>query len=111
MAISRFFAHLGAPLRNYRWSWGAIDRQGRAILRAWRDETRIVGGETYILVARHSAYTDKQSHPGYQERLRHLDALRKNCPTFALIVEARDTDARPGRSGALTGPSYGASAM
>lgn len=95
MSITRHFEYLGAPLRNCRWSWGAIDKKGRTIVRAWRDETREVNGGTYILVARHSAYQSKQSHPGYRERMRHIESLKEGGMTYALLVEAKDPVERP----------------
>ena len=38
MSLSGYFRSLGAPLKNYRWSWGAVSPVGEVNLRVWTDE-------------------------------------------------------------------------
>ena len=40
MSRSKLFEKLGAPLRNFRWSWGAVSESGDAYLAVWTDQFR-----------------------------------------------------------------------
>ena len=74
MSISAFFRQLGAPLRNIRWAWGAVRRDGPVVLRVWDDFLEVIDGEEYALVD----YKPKpgRSELGYRERLEHVNLLR-----------------------------------
>jgi hypothetical protein len=96
VSISSHFSALGAPLRNIRWSWGAVDRQGRSFVRAWDDEVREVDGETVIRLTLHEAFRDRMPrHPGYSERLEHIQAMRNDAQGYVVICRAKDKTSRP----------------
>ncbi len=95
MSITGHFSQIGAPLANMRWSWGANAEHGRTVVRAWKDETVDTKGGKYIRLINHVAYEEKQAHPGYRERQRHVEELRKGKPTYAVILEVKDPESRP----------------
>ncbi|MFM2272611.1 MAG: hypothetical protein RL702_1676 [Pseudomonadota bacterium] len=95
MSITKHFSQIGAPLVNVRWSWGAHGRCGRTVVRAWKDESIDAKGGRYIRLINHAAYEQKQSHPGYRERQRHIEGLRQGNPTYAIILEVKDPLAKP----------------
>jgi len=52
---STFFAWLGAPLVNSRWSWGAVrPTDGTVFLLVWQDRMAEVGGARLVQVVRRS---------------------------------------------------------
>lgn len=91
--ISKFFADLGFPLRNIRWSWGA--RAGDAIvLRAWQDEYR--GRERKVTVLREPAALDLSESFGVDERIVQLKAIwAGGIAGYAVLAEVRDRAERP----------------
>lgn len=100
MSISHFFEQLGAPLANNRWSWGAVTTQGlfdpkKVFLRVWNDERQAIDGVEYIRLINREAYRD-HSHPGYNERLRQIDALTQDgIIGFGVMVWAEDPNVLP----------------
>lgn len=91
--ISRFFADLGFPLWNIRWSWGSL--QGNALLlRTWQDEMKFQ--ERRMLVLKSTAAGHYSDSYGLDERIRHLEALwTGELGGYAVVAEAKDTDAKP----------------
>ena len=89
MNITQFFADtLHAPLLNPVWSWGAIDPHNRIFLRVWQDQIHPDAAGEKVEVfwknpRRHSA--------GYNERARHIEAIRKGAQAFAVVCTARET--------------------
>lgn len=51
MTISNkeFYELIGAPLKNYRWSWGAVRPDNSIMLTCSNEERRTVNGKTYTL--------------------------------------------------------------
>lgn len=72
--ISQFFAGLGFPLRNIRWSWGAKNAAGSAVLlRAWADGYSFK--DKTVMVLRKSDALDASDSFGHDERVNHLEEL------------------------------------
>ena len=83
-------------MANQRWSWGGVDNNNRRVfLRAWQDQTKVVGEKRMIRLAHHSFYSDQSSNPGYNERVRHLDLLSEGYEGFVVMCKAVDASARP----------------
>jgi len=91
--ISQFFADLGFPLRNIRWSWGA--RSGDVVvLRTWQDE--YVSRERKVTVLREPASYQESDSFGLDERIVQLMSLWEGeVAGYTVIVEAKDRAARP----------------
>ena len=92
-AISQFFADLGFPLRNIRWSWGARN-EDIVVLRTWQDE--YAGRERKVTVLREPAAHQETDSFGLDERIVQLKSLwLGEVAGYTVIVEARDKTARP----------------
>lgn len=92
-AISQFFADLGLPLRNIRWSWGARG-DGVVLLRTWQDE--YLGKERKVTVLREPAAHQETDSFGLDERIVQLKSLwNGEVAGYTVIVEAKDRTARP----------------
>jgi hypothetical protein len=90
------FALLGAPLANYRWSWGAVrPADGAVFLRVWQDRMREHGGRRFAQVTHHARYGGDSANPGYRERVGHVDRVRGGAPCYLVVCEAVDPAARP----------------
>ena len=95
MTISDFFEHsLGAPLRNTRWSWGAVSPSGHIYLRVWHDDFQTVQGLRCVRVVYPSR--PSRSH-GYSERQRHLRMIQSGAKAFGVIQTAIDPEESPRR--------------
>ena len=96
MPISAFFAYLGAPLRNRRWSWGAV-RLGdnHLFLRVWDDEKITLNGNWYMRLTAFEHYASRNRDLGWQERLRHIELIRQGTPTYMMICKVIDPQAAP----------------
>jgi hypothetical protein len=94
MSVTRFFERLGAPLANTRWSWGARRASdGAVFLRVWQSEKLIEGGRLHFLVLGDSDENAPAPRLGYNERLKHLEAVRNGAPCYLVMCMARDTAA------------------
>ena len=89
--ISSFFARLGFPLRNTRWSWGARSDLG-VLLTTWEDDLDETGRFVRVL----GWQSQGRSPSGLNER---LDALRTlwsgGLAGYVVVAEAKDTRAQP----------------
>lgn len=96
MKQTKFFELLGAPLRNSRWSWGAVrPKDGAVFLREWRDHIFDHEGERFIQVWWSSRGVPPARDLGARERLEHLDRIRAGAPGYIVVVVAKDVDAQP----------------
>jgi hypothetical protein len=89
MTISEFFEHtLRAKLNNKVWSWGAIDSSNRVFLRVWKDKIqRDADGEKVEVY-----WENPTIHSvGYNERRKHLDAIRSGAQAFGIVCTARES--------------------
>lgn len=92
MSISDLFAYLGAPLVNKRWSWGAIRSvDGAVVLRVWQD-LKFIDGEGIINYLVCTPNDDEALPLGYQERVRHTEAIRGGAPCFMIMCVAEDVE-------------------
>lgn len=96
MSLTEFFKQLGAPLANSRWSWGAQRASdGAVFLRVWQDRKRFEGERRYMLIDRHGDDPNASRNLGYQERLKHIAAIRSGAACYLVMCIARDVDATP----------------
>ena len=97
MSISSFFASLGAPLVNSRWSWGAQRPfDGAIFLRVFQEEKWIGDGRLHMAIGWGVELTADGQRPGYHERMRHVAAIRAGAPCFMVMCSAQDPTAPPG---------------
>ena len=96
MSLTQHFKKLGAPLKNSRWSWGAVrESDGVVFLRVWQDQKVRLDGKTYMMVTHHAAYVGNESSPGYKERLAQVALVRAGSPVYMIICIVGDPNARP----------------
>jgi putative restriction endonuclease len=89
LSISDFFKKvLGAPLKNARWSWGAVNPRTRQVfLRVWKDERDTVHGVDRI----HIFGPDwGRSSPGGPERRSHVQLIRSGAEGYGVLCVAKD---------------------
>jgi len=96
MSLTAFFERLGAPLKNWRWSWGAIrESDGAIFLRVCQDRKMRLDGKTYMMVTHHEAYVGNESSPGYRERLQQVELARDGRPVYMVMCLVKDPEGRP----------------
>jgi hypothetical protein len=93
--ISQFFAGLGFPLRNIRWSWGAKNAESTALLlRAWDDEYSFKA-KTVTVLREAERYLTSDSF-GLDERIVQLKELwTGGLAAYVVIATVRDAAAHP----------------
>ncbi len=96
MNLTEFFAYLGAPLANNRWSWGAV-RPGDAavVLRVWQDEWKKIGDLRAVRITDGGHFAAHPDSHGYIERMRQIDLIRAGNPSYMIMCLARDVNANP----------------
>lgn len=98
MSKSAFFARLGAPLRNARWSWGSQRvSDGSVFLCVWQYLKYVENGRMHMLIDRPAGPGDYKPNPGHAERTRHIASVRAGAPCFMVMCTATDPAARPRR--------------
>src|SRR5687768_5825819 len=96
MSISDFFKKLGAPLKNTRWSWGAIRPADEAVfLRVWQDRKIVRERVIYMMVTHHEKYANDEAALGYQERMQHVSKLRAGSRCYMVMCLAKNPNASP----------------
>ena len=97
ICMKDFFEMLGAPLKAYLWSWGAVrPSDGAVFLRVWKDDVRTHDGSRFVRVEK----LDWRSSPaklGRRERLEHLDLIRQGTRCYLVMCEVTDPSAKPRR--------------
>lgn len=95
MGTEAFFREvLGAPVRNVRWSWGALHpATGAVFLRVWEDQIRDGPDGREVMVFYHG----RSNSNGLSERQRHVDRIAAGFPAFGVICVAEDPSAPPPR--------------
>jgi hypothetical protein len=77
MSQKDFFAKLGAPLVNVRWSWGAIrERDTTVFLRVWDHEVQTREGREFVRVCRAASQVDST---GLRARTDHTTRSASSC--------------------------------
>lgn len=96
LSMTEMFERLGAPLRNKRWSWGAIRDDGIVFLRAWTDQTIQYQGSWWVRLTDTRHFEDNDpGNNGYQERLQHVREARKGATTYLVMCCPQDPTASP----------------
>lgn len=95
MSLTDLFNKLDAPLANRRWSWGGTRKDGTVFLRVWQDRKKKIDGKWHMMVTHHAAYKDDPESLGYQERLRHVKAVKAGVPCYMVMCLAKCPEDRP----------------
>ena len=96
MSVTNFFKNLGAPLKNTRWSWGAVrGADGAVFLRVWQDRKFIENKAVFMMLTHHEKYADDSQNLGYQERLAHVRLVENGADCFMIMCLAEDPEASP----------------
>ena len=95
MDITDLFKKVGAPLKNDRWSWGAVSEGGDVYLRVWQDEFRTIDGKQTVRVTAHKEFENDPKNLGYNERLKHVDKIRAGAKSFCILCLAKDPNSQP----------------
>ena len=95
MSLTNFFKKLEAPLVNSRWSWGAVRQDGSVVLRVYQDRKEKIDGEIYMMVANHVRFSGIEEKLGYQERLAHIEKIKKGAKCLMIMCLAKDVEAFP----------------
>jgi hypothetical protein len=95
VSITDFFKHLGAPLTNQRWSWGAVRGDKVIFLRVWQGETKKFDGVYCSMVTAHKWFAHDPDNLGHAERLRQVAAIADGARTYMIMCEAEDKNASP----------------
>ena len=95
MSLTDLFDKLGAPLANQRWSWGGTREDGTVFLRVWQDRKKKLDGKWFMMITHHSAYIDNPDSLGYQERLRHVQAVKEGATCYMVMCLADNPEDRP----------------
>lgn len=86
-SISKFYARLGLPLHNVRWSWGARAEHG-VLLTTWTDHLDKSG--RFVRVGRRK---QDRSLDGWNERMDHLRTLWSGgIAGYAVLATADNTE-------------------
>lgn len=97
MSRSGLFEKLGAPLRNPRWSWGAVSKSGNVYLAVWEDEFRRIKEKNFVRLTNNKISASKPGNHGYRERLEHVDLIRKGAKSFCVLCTVKDKSKSPRR--------------
>ena len=91
-SISAFFAEtLGAPLKNARWSWGAVHPDTGAVhFRVWENEVQTVNGIRYARLGTRLKPGRSPNRPGYRERLQHVKLVREGAAARCILCREND---------------------
>lgn len=96
MSLRDYFESIGARLRNYRWSWGAVrPTDGAVVLRVWQDEELRLNDKTLMRLTNHAAFRDSPGDLGFQERLNHIELIRDGATCYLVMCSADDPRASP----------------
>lgn len=92
MNISTFFRRtLRAPLRNERWSWGAVNATiGQLFLRVWADEKENIDGVPCYLIKANSWASTSSGSP---ERQRQIQMMKEGTQAYGVLCVAKDVRA------------------
>jgi hypothetical protein len=92
MTMKELFETLGAPLNNFRWSWGAVrERDGVVFLRVWQHQVRMHNGSRLVELTR----GDAPLKLGRRERLKHIDLIHNGARCYLIMCVAENPSATP----------------
>ena len=93
--ITEMFQYCNAPLKNIRWSWGAVSENNDIFLRVWENELAIIEDKRFYRVTHLAVYKNKMSHPGIRERLDHVGRIRSGADSYMIKCRAKNPKAVP----------------
>ena len=97
MSRSELFEKLGAPLKNPRWSWGAVSKSGNVYLTAWTDQFRRIKEKDFVRLTDNKVSGSKQRNLGYLERLEHVALISKGAKSYCVLCTVKDELESPRR--------------
>ena len=97
MSRSKLFEKLRAPLRNPRWSWGAVSKSGNVYLAVWTDQFRRIKEKNFVRLTHNKVSGSKQRNLGYLERLEHVALISKGAKSYCVLCTAKDELESPRR--------------
>lgn len=89
--ITETFSRLDAPLKNQRWSWGGVSKNGEVYLRVWTDQFRKFDGKRFVRLTDHG---NAQGN-GYKERLMHVELIKQGAAAFGILCEPVSENSKP----------------
>lgn len=98
-SFSDFFAYLGCPLNNTRWSWSAVSADGRrALFTIWSDEVKNRQYVLYPITQRRPGLIAEEADNrlGAEEiaRIAHYAATTTGVESYGVLTMAKDTTAQ-----------------
>lgn len=82
---------LGAPLKNPRWSWGAVRSDDKVVfLRVWKDEIEQYNGSQYVQILNNDKWKAKPNSRGYSDRVKHVKMIEQGSQCYLIKCEAVD---------------------
>jgi hypothetical protein len=96
--FSEFFAYLGCPMKNTRWSWSAVSGDGRrALFTLWSDEIKNKQYVLYPTILRRPGRIAEEadSRLGAEEiaRVAHYAVSSPGVESFGVLTFAKDAAA------------------
>jgi len=95
VSLTQFFAKIGVPLKNSRWSWGGVREDGTIILRVWQDRKIKHDGAHYMQLSHLQKYGEGQDNLGYMERLEHIKLIQNGAKCYMVMCLAKDPASSP----------------
>jgi hypothetical protein len=96
LTLTDLFKYLGAPLKNPRWSWGAVrPEDGTVVLRVWKDRTTRVNGKRYMQVTHRDRYKGDTTNPGNNEREGHIQRVTSGAKVIMVMCEVENPMSHP----------------
>ena len=68
---------------------------GAVFLRVWQDRERKIDSSWYTMLTHREKFEDDPGNLGWQERLGHVELIRKGVPCYLVMCEAKDISAAP----------------
>ncbi len=94
MTITTAFKRLGAPLKNSRWSWGAVRSDGTVVLRVWAENVFKVDGKNYVQVIgpdwQQFDENGARINNGLDERKVHVSLLEAGAESILVMCQCND---------------------
>ena len=97
MSRSKLFEKLGAPLKNARWSWGAISESGNVYLAIWTDQFHGIKEKSFVRLTDNKASGSKPRNLGYLERLKHVALISKGTKSYCVLCTVKNELESPRR--------------
>lgn len=91
MNQKKLFEILGAPLKNFRRSWGSIRSDQVVFLRVWQDEVKTIEGKKFYKIGYISKNVPvSQLRLSDKERHQHIQLIENGCQVYMVVCSAKD---------------------